>query len=293
MPHTLLRRTSHPAWATVIAALILGVAVTQPSLVRRVEAAEPLDSFVRSYGDPPQATLGRLRIPRIGVDAAIGPHTVDADGNSPMPYGPSDVAWYDFGQYSDLGGALGGGNNAVFSGHVDYVARVPYAGARYSGPAVFARLGEVRTGDTVELVRNGQTLTYTVAWTLKVDASKAQWGEYWNASVLVDSVTLYTCAGDFDASSISYSDRVVVRAERVIGAPRQLPQTFGEYTGGISGTNSPALLAASQNFPVYAIWKRDPAGGDYLFWAPGAPPFVNTLNGRLAPEDFVIMRIRK
>jgi sortase (surface protein transpeptidase) len=255
-------------------------------------AAEPLDSFVRSYGDPPRATEGRLRIPSIGVDAPIGAQRVAANGDSPMPLGPSDVAWYDFGPFAGLGGEPGRGQNAVYSGHVDYVARVPWAGVRYGGPAVFARLGEVRVGDTVEVVRNGEALTYTVAWTLKVDAERAQWGEYWNASVLVDSITLYTCAGDFDSSSISYSDRVIVRAERLVGTPRELPQTNGDYTAGVSGTNAPGLLAKAQPFPVRAIWKLDPATGGYLFWAPNVPVFLNTLNGRLAPDDYVIMKIR-
>lgn len=276
--------------AIVLAFAAVQLIVQSP---HRVEAADPtLNTFVRAYGDPPQATEGRMRIRSIDVDAPIAPRIVDADGFSPMPFGPSDVALYDFGLFSGLGGVPGGGTNAVFSGHVDYVARVPWAGARYSGPAVFARLREVRVGDTVDVVRNGVTLTYTVAWTLRVDAAQARWVEYWNASVPVDSITLYTCAGDFDASSISYSERIVVRAERIIGTPRMLPQTFGDYTAGISGTNAPGLLAAAQPFTVHSIWKLDPSTGKYLFWAPSAPPFVNTLNGRLSPDDFVIMKIR-
>ena len=277
------------------AAIVMALAAMQLVMQspHRVEAADPtLNAFVRTYGDPLQATEGRMRIPSIDVDAPIAPRTVDANGDSPMPLGPSDVGWYDFGPFSGLGGVPGRGTNAVYSGHVDYVARVPWAGVRYSGPAVFARLRDVRVGDTVDIVRNGETLTYTVAWTLRVDAEQARWGEYWNASVLVDSITLYTCAGDFDASSISYSERIVVRAERVIGTPRVLPQTFGDYTAGISGTNAPGLLASVQPFRVHSIWKLDPSTGKYLFWAPGAPPFLNTLNGHLSPDDFVIMKIR-
>ena len=279
------------AAAGILLALAAVPLVVQPP--HRVEAADPtLNAFVRSYGDPPQATEGRIRISSIDVDAPIAQRVVDPDGYSPMPLGPSDVALYDFGLFSGLGGVPGGGTNAVFSGHVDYVARVPWAGVRYAGPAVFARLRDARAGDTVDIVRNGETLTYTVAWTLKVDAEQARWGEYWNASVLVDSITLYTCAGDFDAASISYSERIVVRAERVVGTPRVLPQTFGDYTAGVSGTNAPGLLASVQPFTVHSIWKLDPSTGKYLFWAPGAPPFVNTLNGRLSPDDFVIMKIR-
>jgi len=265
-----------------------------PGAVLAAPGDPTLAAFVASYGEAPGATEGRMRIASIGVDAAIGAHRVSDDGDSPMPFGPADVAWYDFGSFAGLGGVPGEGRNAVFSGHVDYVARVPYLGSvRYGGPGVFARLTEVRVGDVIEVDRSGEPLRYVVAWTTHVDAETAPWQAYWSASVPIDSITIYTCAGQFDAASISYSDRVVVRAERVIGTPRQLPQTFGDYTAGTSGTNSPVALARAQAFDVHAIWKEDPSvSGGYRFWAPGVPSFVDTLTGRLSPDDYVILRIR-
>lgn len=277
---------------------LLGLAVIASGLLggsaaRAAGADTTLGRWVSVYGDPPEATDGRIRIPAIDVDAPIAARQVDAEGNSPMPLGPSDVAWYDFGRFPGLGGRPGEGRNAVFSGHVDYVARVPWAGVRYAGPGVFARLGELATGDRIEVVREGRTLTYVVSWAIHVDADQATWGEYWKSSVAVDSITLYTCAGAFDAASISYSDRIVVRAERLAGTPRLFPQTFGDYTAGVSGTNLPAALARAQPFEVRAVWKADPSvAGGYRFWAPGAPAFLDTLTGHLKPEDYVILRIR-
>ncbi len=287
-----VRSTSTLALLALTALSVLALLPILPA--GRARAAGPLSAFVADYGDPPQASEGRLRIPSIEVDAPIGAQVVGADGESPMPLGPSDVAWYDFGSYTGLGGVPGDGHNAIFSGHVDYVARVPWAGARYSGPGVFARLGELAIGDRVEVVRGGATLIYVVVWSQHLDAEATRWGEYWNASVLVDSITLYTCSGDFDPASISYSDRVIVRAERLVGTPRVFPQTWGDYTAGVSGTNLPSALAVAQPFPVHAIWKQDlavPTG--YRFWAPGVPTFLDTLSGHLTPQDYVIMRIRQ
>lgn len=278
--------------ALLAVALTASAGATARTLAYAASADTVLGGFVRAYGDPPQATEGRLRIPAIDVDAPIAARDVSPDGDSPMPLGPSDVAWYRFGPYAGLGGVPGEGRNAVFSGHVDYVARVPWAGTRYSGPGVFARLGELKPGDPIEVMRDGQVLRYVVSWALHVDAAEARWGEYWNAAVPVDSITLYTCAGQFDAASISYSDRVVVRAERIVGNPRKVTMTFGDYAVGSPGTTSLAAFASVQPFPVQAVWKYDPALATFRFWAPGLPTFMDTLTGHVGPEDTLIIKIR-
>ena len=280
-----------PAALLVVAAVLAaGWGIASPRAAHATSAA--LASFVATYGDPPAATFGRIRIPAIGVDAAVGAHEVAADGFMPAPFGPGDVAWYDFANLPGYGGEPGAGVNAIFSGHVDYVARVPYAGVRYGGTAVFWSLHDLEPGAVVEVERGGETLRYTVSWVRRIPAEDDAWADLLTAQVPLESITLFTCGGDFDARRLEYEDRIVVRAERVIGTPRALPQTWGDYTAGISGTNSPAALAAAQAFPVHAIWKLDEATGGYLFWGPDVPAFLDTLSGRLRPADFVILRIR-
>ena len=78
--------------------------------------------------------LARIRVPSIGVDAAIENKNITRDGVMESPSGPDVVAWYDFSAKPGLGG------NAVFSGHVDYVQR---------GPAVFWDLRKLVDGDVV------------------------------------------------------------------------------------------------------------------------------------------------
>ena len=62
----------------------------------------------------------------------------------------------------------------------------------------------------------GQTLRYSVVWIEEIPAGGgANWKQYWSSDVEVDSITLFTCGGEFDFESGSYSHRTVIRAERI------------------------------------------------------------------------------
>ncbi len=172
-----------------------------------------LEELHELYGEAPDATWGRIRIPSIGVDAPISYRWVDTDGQMPNPSGPGDVAWYDFAGWRGYGGYPGAGNNAVFAGHVDRNGPVDYAGVHYTGPGVFSGLWQLPPGAEIEVIVEGGTpLTYTVAWVKDVGT-----GDDWKSVVSsetggVDSITLITCSGDFDAETHAYSHRTVVRA---------------------------------------------------------------------------------
>ena len=177
--------------------------------------ADSIDEFTSEHGEPPNTDFARLRIPAINVDAPVGRWLVDATV-MPEPYGPVDVAYYDLSDWGGLGGFPGEGGNAVFGAHVDLNRYVSYADDNYRGPAVFWGLDQLTPGSIVEVDYGGQTLTYAVVWTEEVPASGAvDWRQYFSSDVAVDSITLYTCGGEFDGSTASYTHRVVVRAERV------------------------------------------------------------------------------
>lgn len=269
------------------AALLVGGLPAAP-----VEATPPaLAAFVSDTGQPSQATYARLRIPAIGVDAAVAAHVIPPDEEMPNPYGPADVAWYDFRNYAGMGGTPGLGGNAVFSGHVDYNARVPYAGVRYRGPGVFEGIGRLALGDTVQVTRGNRTYTYLVTSTERVADDSPRWRSIWSSNVRIETVTLFTCTGAFDASDASYSHRSVVRAERVEGAARVVPLLPGErWAVGTSGVTHPQALAARQPYRVAAIYGQDANTGEWLTYVPGAPAFVNTLVGHLRADSFVIIR---
>ncbi len=176
---------------------------------------DSVEAFAAAHGDPPNTDFARLRIPSISVNAPVGRWIVDAS-IMPEPYGPVDVAFYDLSGWDGLGGFPGEGGNAVFGGHVDLNRDVAYAGAHYRGPAVFWALDALAPGTIIEVDYAGETLQYAVVWTEDVSASDGtDWRQYWSSDVEVDSITLFTCGGEFDFSTLSYSHRTVVRAERI------------------------------------------------------------------------------
>ena len=179
-----------------------------------VPVADSVEEFAADHGDPPNTDFARMRIPAINVDAPVGRWIVDANV-MPEPYGPVDVAFYDLSDWNGLGGFPGEGSNAVFGAHVDLNRHIAYADDDYRGPAVFWALDELTAGSIIEIDYAGQTLKYAVVWTEQVPATGADWGQYFNSNVAVDSITLYTCGGEFDGATASYTHRLVVRAERI------------------------------------------------------------------------------
>ena len=175
-----------------------------------------LDDFLKEYDYPSDANFGRIKIPAISVDARIASRTVGRDGVMADPSGPADVIWYDLGGWPGLGGKPGEGGNAIFSGHVDYDYLIPYAGVKYRGQGVFSKISALSTGDLVEVEYGGKVLRYQVVSRKQYNAgSGVEWTSVWSSKVAKDTITLYTCGGAFDTITKEYSDRVVVRAERV------------------------------------------------------------------------------
>jgi len=181
-----------------------------------VAAVASIVALSEEYGEPAEATFGRLRVPVLGVDAPLSMQNVGSDGAMPNPLGPSDVVWYDFASWEGYGGAIGDGANAILSGHVDYAGFVAWAGVEFRGPGVFFSLDLLSPGDIVEVEVNGELLQYAVQWQRQVEATdSAAWTELLSANVEVDSLTIITCGGQFNSAARAYLDRVVVRAVRV------------------------------------------------------------------------------
>lgn len=174
-----------------------------------------IDELHAEFGEPPSATLGRMRVPALGIDAPLGQRSVGGDGQMPNPTGPSDAVWYDFADWDGFGGGIGGGQNAIFSGHVDYAAHVGYAGVDFRGRGVFFSLDLLSGGDVIEVDSGGETVRYAVVWRKQVGAAASDWAEILSSDVPVDSITLITCGGEFNFAERSYLDRIVVRAERI------------------------------------------------------------------------------
>lgn len=167
------------------------------------QASVSIGERSRLVGPPPV----RIAIPEISVDANVVTLGLDADRYPEVPDSGSDVAWYTF------SAAPGLGDNAVFSGHVDWI----YAGLAQQG--VFYRLRELRIGDEISVeLENGDTLGYRVVGNVAVDYSDPNVVEVMDATSK-DVITLVTCGGSWikDSSAFggNYSHRVIVRAELI------------------------------------------------------------------------------
>ncbi|MDA0350820.1 MAG: class F sortase [Chloroflexi bacterium] len=176
-----------------------------------------ISELVSEFGDPPGYNFARLRIPLLAVDAPVGISIVDGSAGAQLgiPEGPATVFWYDMSAWQDLGGRPGEGRNAIFGAHADISGYLPYADVNYHGPAVFRDLALLQPGDQIFIDYNGESLQYVVQWSDQVEPGNlSRWSEIWSDSVETDSITLYTCGGDFDYDSREYADRVVVRAAR-------------------------------------------------------------------------------
>jgi len=194
---------------------LYGVGEIPAALETGPPVVSTLAELAELHGPPPDATLGRLRIPVLGVDAPLGQRFVSGTTMA-TPTGPGDVVWYDLSQWDGLGGVPGGTGNAIFSGHVDYFAPVAWADAVYRGRGVFFDVGLLSPGDVIEVEVGGNVFRYAVQWQRQVSAgADGNWASILASDVSAEALTLITCGGDFDISERSYNERVVVRAHRV------------------------------------------------------------------------------
>jgi LPXTG-site transpeptidase (sortase) family protein len=159
-------------------------------------AAPPMTDRPGPPSAPEPAPPVRLRIPAIGVDAAVVPVGQRPDGQMEIPPA-AQAGWYRPGpQPGDHG-------SAVIAGHIDF------EGAR----GVFHALPTLPVGAEVRVDdANGQARTYVVTAREQIAKDAVDLGRYftWDGS---SRLTLITCGGVFDPAARSYEDNIFVTAE--------------------------------------------------------------------------------
>lgn len=153
---------------------------------------------------PSTASIARIIIEKIKVDAPVVVKGLDKDGVPEVPDTPYEVAWYDFSAHP------GHGKNAVFSGHVDWYPNIT---------GVFWGLRNLAKGDIIKVrLEDGTEYTYKVTENWMVDADTAPVMEIMGPTDK-EVVTLITCGGQFTRDPQtglgSYLSRRIVRAERI------------------------------------------------------------------------------
>jgi hypothetical protein len=141
-----------------------------------------------------------VSIPAIDATSDLLHLGLRPDGTAEVPEDFDVASWYD------LGGRPGGtGTPTVILGHVDSI----------SGPAVFFRLRDLSPGDEVQVdLSDGSTATYAVTGTEEFPKDEFPTAEVFGATT-DDVVRLVTCSGEFDRGERSYTDNLVVSAERI------------------------------------------------------------------------------
>lgn len=141
----------------------------------------------------------RLEIPSIDVDTTLDSVGLLAQGELDTPKDPARGAWYAEGPRPGETG------NAVIDGHYGWKDNIQ---------AVFDNLHSVRPGDTVSVFDEKGTAVTFVVRELKT------YGEHDNAEKIFVSndgkshLVLITCGGAWDKVGQSYSERLVVFADR-------------------------------------------------------------------------------
>ncbi|TDC78683.1 class F sortase [Micromonospora sp. KC606] len=144
----------------------------------------------------PRSQPTRVRIPKIGVDATTNPLGLDKNQQIAVP--PAKLAgWYK------LGPSPGEPGTAVLVGHLD---------SRSTGPAVFFRLGALKPGDTIEVLRkDGTTARFIVDGVVRYPKKNIPANLVYSHNG-TPQLRLITCGGDYDKKAKSYKDNTVVFA---------------------------------------------------------------------------------
>lgn len=139
----------------------------------------------------------RVRVPSVGLNAAVAPVGVGADSQMRLPINPGVLGWYRYGS------APGSGSGSpVLAGHVD---------SRRFGIGPLARLGEVGRGDVVEVrVGRGRWASYRVDSVQRFDQQALPAAVFARGGP--ERLRLVTCTGPFLPAKGGYQQNLVVTA---------------------------------------------------------------------------------
>jgi sortase A len=142
----------------------------------------------------------RLFIPKIKVDAPVGPVGLTDTGAMDVPKGPSDAGWFELGKRP---GEVG---SSVIVGHFGWKDGIP---------AVFDELSVLRKGDLVTVLdEQNATTTFAVREIANYDPN-ADASDVFGSSDGKVHLNLVTCEGVWNKEGKSYSQRLVVFTDKV------------------------------------------------------------------------------
>jgi sortase (surface protein transpeptidase) len=146
----------------------------------------------------------RLKIPSVGIDAAVENVGLTEDGAMESPQDYFDVGWYQ------LGYRPGQVGNAVMAGHID--------SAKF-GAAVFYPIRSLKPGALVYVIdEEGFEIAFRVMGVTVYPDSDAPISDIFGPADTAN-LNLITCVGTFDRSAGQYDQRLVVYTTLVTDGP--------------------------------------------------------------------------
>ncbi|WP_207456209.1 class F sortase [Herbiconiux sp. SYSU D00978] len=208
-PRTQTALVAGPAGSA--AALLMGLLLAPPGAQQpedRVVAAPAVAAIStaaagrlqdpRPAASAPSAPV-RVEIPAVGVASDLDELGLGQDGRLQAPARFEAAGWYSGGV---MPGQVG---PAIVAGHVDSA----------TAPAVFARLGELSSGDVIEVTTEaGERLEFEVYESSRSAKADFPTDDVYGATAAPE-LRLITCDGAFDAASGHYTDNLVVFARLV------------------------------------------------------------------------------
>lgn len=154
--------------------------------------------FVLRTGASRASLPVRLKIPEIGVDAAVEYVGLTLDGAMGAPKGRTDVAWFN------QGPRPGEKGSAVIDGH---------EGWKNDLPAVFDNLNQLKTGDEILVQDEAGAVKTFVVRDIKTFDKSGNAASVFASSDGKSHLNLITCEGVWNAALKSYSNRLIVFAD--------------------------------------------------------------------------------
>lgn len=144
------------------------------------------------------ATPTRVRIPSMGVDAVVDIVALDSKNRVEVPLDVERTGWYRFAAHP-----FSGVGSTVIVGHRDGVDQ---------GPGAFFNLDKAVIGDRVIVTtEDGSAIRYRIVARESFGKDNVPFEELF-AVTGAPRLTLITCGGPFDATTLGYTDNVVVTA---------------------------------------------------------------------------------
>ena len=143
----------------------------------------------------------RLIIPAISVNAYLDYVSLTTDGELGVPTAPANAAWYD------QGPRPGEKGSAVIDGHYGWVNNTP---------AVFDNLNKLHQGDNLYVKDDHGVTTSFVVTAVQTISQDQNAKPIFISSDSKAHLNLITCQGTWNQNQKSYSDRLVVFADKVI-----------------------------------------------------------------------------